>query len=153
MRKIVIFDLDGTLSDTSHREHYITKEPLDWDSFHKACVYDPPISNTVEMYRILKATGHTIYIISGRLDAVEKETRDWLDRYGLEYDYLFLKPSKIKKVSDIIYKKSILKDLIKSKLHNFHLDKILCVFEDRTQMVEMYRGLGLTCYQVAKGDF
>lgn len=31
--------------------------------------------------------------------------------------------------------------------------EILGVFEDRTQVVQMWRSLGLTCYQVCEGNY
>ena len=32
-------------------------------------------------------------------------------------------------------------------------DRVLVVFEDRASVVKMWRKLGLTCFQVAPGDF
>ena len=32
-------------------------------------------------------------------------------------------------------------------------DQVLCVFDDRQKVVDMWRELGLTCMQVDKGDF
>ena len=32
-------------------------------------------------------------------------------------------------------------------------DRILCVFDDRTKVVNMWRDNGLSCFQVAPGDF
>ena len=32
-------------------------------------------------------------------------------------------------------------------------DRILCVYDDRNQVVKMWRDSGLTCMQVAPGDF
>jgi hypothetical protein len=29
----------------------------------------------------------------------------------------------------------------------------MCVFDDKTKAVKMWRDLGLTCFQVAQGDF
>ena len=31
--------------------------------------------------------------------------------------------------------------------------RLVCIFDDRNKVVEMWRRLGLTCLQVAKGDF
>ena len=32
-------------------------------------------------------------------------------------------------------------------------DKIVCIFDDRSKVVDMWRDNGLTCMQVAPGDF
>jgi hypothetical protein len=34
-----------------------------------------------------------------------------------------------------------------------HIDDIVCVFDDRQKVVNMWRDMGLTCMQVAPGDF
>ncbi len=36
-KNTVIFDIDGTLADCSHRLHHIQKDPADWDGFYEAC--------------------------------------------------------------------------------------------------------------------
>ena len=33
------------------------------------------------------------------------------------------------------------------------VEDIFCVFDDRQKVVDMWRSLGLTCLQVAPGDF
>ncbi len=33
MRNIIVFDVDGVLLDCTHRLHYITGEPKDWEKF------------------------------------------------------------------------------------------------------------------------
>ena len=48
---------------------------------------------------------------------------------------------------DSIIKKRIYEDHIKGK---FNVEFVL---DDRNQVVEMWRELGLTCLQVAEGDF
>jgi phosphoglycolate phosphatase-like HAD superfamily hydrolase len=40
--KTVIFDLDGTLCDISHRLHFIENGNKDWDGFYAACPDDVP---------------------------------------------------------------------------------------------------------------
>jgi hypothetical protein len=35
----------------------------------------------------------------------------------------------------------------------YDLSMIMCVFDDRTKVVQMWRSLGLACFQVAPEDF
>ena len=35
--EIVIFDLDGVISDASHRQHFLKGAEKDWDGFFSAC--------------------------------------------------------------------------------------------------------------------
>ena len=46
--------------------------------------------------------------------------------------------------------------VVKKELYRRHIEpryRVLCVLENRSRVVEMWRGLGLTCLQVAPGDF
>ena len=53
MKDIVIFDLDGTLSDGRHRLHLLPKKdmhlPRSWDEFNKAAIDDTPIKDNTEL--------------------------------------------------------------------------------------------------------
>ena len=51
--EIVIFDLDGVISDASHRQHFLEKEDKDWNGFFAACPNDPPITSGVELTNLL----------------------------------------------------------------------------------------------------
>jgi hypothetical protein len=37
--------------------------------------------------------------------------------------------------------------------HKITVDDIVCVFDDRQKVVDMWRDMGLTCMQVAPGNF
>lgn len=46
--------------------------------------------------------------------------------------------------------------IVKAELFDRHVRdqyRVLVVLDDRKQVVEMWRSLGLTCLQVAEGDF
>ena len=49
--------------------------------------------------------------------------------------------------SDAIVKREIYEQQIRGKF-NVH-----CVFDDRQSVVDLWRSLGLSCFQVADGDF
>lgn len=73
----VIFDLDGTMCDISHRDPYNAAK----------CFYDKPNEHVVELCKLFHSTGHKIFFFSGRDDCNEKSTRKWLDKYfGLSYE-------------------------------------------------------------------
>ena len=42
MTKAVIFDIDGTLADCSHRLHHVTGDKRDWNKFFAEMSEDPP---------------------------------------------------------------------------------------------------------------
>lgn len=144
---IYIFDLDGTLSDLTQRLHHIQKEPKDWDGFFASCKNDSPIIQTINVAKALRRAGHYIWIVSGRSDAVRSDTIDWLYRYCVQHDELIMR-----KAGDRRHDTEVKKEWFLS-LPEVDKNNIAGVFEDRANVVEMWRSLGLICYQVADGKF
>ena len=148
--KTVIVDLDGTLALNLHRYHFIDKSTgnkVDWNSYFEACDKDLPNKPVIESIRALKEFGYQIHIFSARGDIVKAKTIKWLERYFVPYDHLTMR-----KMDSFIPDE----DLKKSWLLKYYPDyknDILCVFDDREKVVKMWRSLGLTCFQVAEGDF
>ncbi len=50
MTKIVIFDIDGTLADNSHRQHFLEGGKKDWKGFFDAMVDDQPNINVLRLF-------------------------------------------------------------------------------------------------------
>lgn len=141
----VIFDLDGTLSDTGHRAHYVArpKGQKDWDSFHAAAVADPPITPVVWIYRSLVRGGHDVEIWTGRDERYVYLTRQWLARHGIFYPTLRMRPDG-DHTEDTELKRGWL-------MESPRLPDL--VFEDRARVVSMYREYGIRVAQIAEGNF
>jgi hypothetical protein len=151
-KNVVLFDLDGTLALIDKRREISTKEngKINWNLFHdpKNIKYDIPNAPVVEMAQIFAESGLLIVIFSGRSDITELTTKSWLSRNRIPFHSLTMRPHKTRNfVPDEILKKEMLNDA------PFDLDDILMVVDDRQKVVDMWRGLGLTCLQVAPGDF
>lgn len=138
----VVFDLDGTLADVVHRLHHISNGRRDWDGFFDACDLDPPIVPVMDTFRALKAAGHHIEIWSGRSDRVRSKTEDWLARHGVEPARLRMRVDGDHQPDD---------DLKESWLDPCQLPDL--IFDDRQKVVDMWRRRGITCAQVAPGNF
>lgn len=146
---IVIFDLDGTLSLADHRVHLIKRDPPDWDGFFRACVDDTPNRPAIEFAKALKARGHKIWIWSGRSDLVSCETIYWLHDQGLEFDQLLMR-----KQGDHTPDRTIKERWLKAYFPDRESkEQLLAVMEDRSRVVDMWRENGISCFQVAPGDF
>lgn len=142
-----IFDIDGTLADCSHRLHYITGENKDWDSFYKDCINDKPILPVVELAHTLQMFHSKVIFVTGRPEKYMEETLDWLcDQFNTNSAILMMRKDDDHR-PDYIVKKEIYEEYIKDYYF------IEGVFEDRKQCVDMWRSLGLTCYQVADGNY
>lgn len=142
----VICDLDGTLADISHRKHFVEGvEKKDWKSFFANVSEDKLNQSIAELLDIFYDDGYNILLVSGRpINPCGIPTQDWLTKHKVKYDHLFMRAGGDSR-SDVIVKQEILDHLPK--------DRIDYVLDDRDSVVEMWRKNGLTCLQVAKGDF
>ena len=151
--KTVIFDLDGTLALIDDRRAISTKDngKMDWDTFFdpKNIQLDKPNWPVILMAQTLKKAGHRIVIFSGRSKATKNATRDWLKGLDVPFDVLKMRPTDggLKWMKDDLLKKKWLDDLFPNT------DDIICVFDDRDKVVQMWRDNGITCFQVADGNF
>lgn len=141
---IVIFDLDGTLANIDHRRSLVEGNNIDWDSFYKACVDDIPNEVVIKMFNLLQNEGYVMVIFSGRGEIVRKESYQWLRKNGIKPDMFLMRPEG-DFTSDDELKRNWLKIINKND--------IFCVFDDRDKVVKMWRDEGVTCFQVAEGNF
>lgn len=133
----VIVDVDGTLALVHDRSPYS----------HLGVLKDKPNQPVIAVARALAAQGNTLVIVSGRSELAREDTERWLDRHlGVEYDGPFMRADRDGR-KDATIKREIYDRDIKPNYD------VLCVLDDRDQVVEMWRSLGLTCLQVARGDF
>ena len=153
--KWVIFDLDGTLADIEDRRKKSKKDngKMDWDKFFDPVNIwlDQPNHPVIKMAQVLSDTGHKIAIFSGRSKATKSVTKDWLKTNQVPFDVIKMRPTSHpwKFMPDDKLKQIWLDDLFPKK----DKDKIVCIFDDRSKVVDMWRDNGLTCMQVAPGDF
>ena len=153
--KIVIFDLDGTLALIDDRRALSTNVngKMDWDTFFdpKNIDLDLPNPAVIDMAQTLHSAGHRIVIFSGRSKGTKDATRTWLKKFNVPFDVLKMRPTSrdFQFMPDDDLKKKWFDDLIGQDSK----DQVLCVFDDRDKVVQMWRDMGLTCMQVAPGNF
>lgn len=58
--KAVIFDIDGTLADLSHRLHHVSGKPKNWDAFFAEADRDALIVPMRDLAQMLAAAGTKI---------------------------------------------------------------------------------------------
>ena len=139
VKNTIVCDLDGTLTDCTHRRHYVENKPKNWEAFY-AGVKDDPVNYPilVLLHKCLgtyeRVGSKEVVFCTGRPERCRDDTEVWLHRYGFE------------RRADYIVKQEILDNHIDK-------DKVLFVLDDRQQVVDMWRRNGLTCLQVAPGNF
>lgn len=146
-RKCIIFDLDGTLADLRHRLHFIESSPPDWDTFFKNVYLDTPIVHMVRLCQWLeKSRDWDIIIASGRSDVCKQDTITWLKEHGIRYMKLYMRQAGDHRPDDEV-KQDILQQIMDDGFTP------MMVFDDRDQVVNMWRNQGIPCAQVAPGNF
>lgn len=131
-----IFDIDGTLAYMNWRSPYdYTKVNEDW--VHEDVRW---------ILHILKSAWAKIIICSWRSDSCHAETALWLHENKIPYTHLYMRKDWDTR-KDSIIKHEILKERILPKYY------VSWVFDDRQQVVDMYRECWIRVYQVAYGDF
>lgn len=147
MTDAVIFDIDGTIADMSHRLHHIQGDNPDWDAFHADVDKDSPIHHIMDILTgLVKLNQHTIILCTGRMEHCRIATEYWLEQYNVCYHHLLMRPNG-DHAPDYEVKKAMLEKLEASGF------EIQMVFEDRTQVVNMWREAGIPCLQVKEGDY
>ena len=150
MAKVVIFDLDGTLAliDKRRAKAALPNGKMNWKEFFapENIQLDEPNWPVIESFKAMQRAGFTVGIFSGRDDISRKETIDWLTQHGIEPNFLKMRKNG-SFVPDDKLKKLWLDDVLKLG------HEVMCVFDDRDKVVQMWRDNGITCFQVAPGDF
>ena len=156
MKPLYIFDLDGTLALVEHRLHYIQGHKKDWPAFFAACIDDPPVQSAITTLHCLRRGGGEIWVWTGRSDEVRSETLSWLVRHSIFHPYWnpFEAPEQLLMCqagdhrSDVSIKREWL-----ARLDPPELVRLTAVFEDRASVVQMWRDMGVPCFQAASGEF
>jgi predicted kinase len=130
----VLVDVDGTLAIKGDRS------PFDW---HKVGVdtVNQMVAHAVELF----GKDYHILIVSGRDGVCRPETEKWLADNQIRYDALYMRTAGDTR-KDFIVKLELLEQIKRDYF------PALCI-DDRQQVVDAYRHVGLPVWQVARGDF
>jgi len=135
-----IFDIDGTKAGMSGRS------PYDYTQVHT----DFPHEDVLDMESMLMDAGHCIVNLSGREDSCYDATVNWLNKHGKvtvpDQAQLFMRQAGDDRADYIIKYEIFMREIAP------HFN-VLGVFDDRNQVVDMWRQIGVRCYQVANGNF
>ncbi len=154
----IICDIDGTIADVRHRLHFIQnpdgtkKAKPDWDAFHAACVDDKPFKDVMEIVDTFRTGScgcgygpRALYFLSGRNDTVREQTVQWLEKH-FDMDFEFYKALVMRKANDRRPDSVIKLEMVREL--GLTPDDVLCIFDDRQSVVDMWRANGYRCLQV-----
>jgi len=132
---VYLVDIDGTVAIKG-----------DCDIYDGSKAYlDTPNWNVVRIIRMLQKTHRVVYM-TGRDAEHRHVTAEWLKVNGLIAHELHTRPLGDKR-KDSTVKHELFNQRIRGKYN------VAGVFDDRNQVVEMWRAIGLTVFQVADGNF
>lgn len=103
-----------------------------------------PIRNILEVY--YRFMDWRIVYLSGRDAEFRGKTEEFLRKNHCPPGELFMRPAGDRR-KDWIVKAELFDQNVRDRYH------VRFVLDDRNQVVTMWRKLGLTCLQVADGDF
>lgn len=133
----ILVDVDGTLAlNDGHRGWYEYEKVCDDKVKHE-------IAGIVTLYH---RYGHKVIIMSGRDDVCQQDTIDWLNDNEIPFDAIHMRATGDQRKDSIV----------KMELFDAHVRdnyQVEFVLDDRQQVVDAWRSIGLTCLQVAPGDF
>lgn len=129
--EIIICDLDGTLC------HLNGRNPYDASTCEND-ILNPVVASIIKDQNVI--------LVSGREDKYRQATIKFLENHDIHYIDLYMRDTDDFR-NDAIIKKEIYEKYIKGKFN------VKFVLDDRNRVVELWRSLGLTCLQVADGNF
>ena len=145
MKKIVVVDIDGTVADCSHRQHFVQNVQKDWKSFFAGMSDDTPRKDVYEAASDeAVAENAELVFVSARPEDYREQTEAWLQEHGMDYTALLMR-RKGDKRPDTDVKKGIYNRYLKQY-------EIVKVYDDRPSVIRMWRELGLEVEDVGKGE-
>jgi hypothetical protein len=146
-KRIFVFDIDGTLANIEHRRQYVQNGQRNWKKFNEKMMDDTPYEDIIFLAQHFHSMPWaTVLIASGRGAEDREKTENWLSWRAVPYTKLYMRPAKDSR-KDSIIKKEILEQI------RAEYGEPFMVFDDRNQVVDMWRENGVRCLQVAPGNF
>jgi len=143
---VVVFDIDGVLSDATGRQHYLDGPgKKDWKGFFEACDEDTLIEEVARLTELLDPAA-TVVLLTGRPVRVQGKTLDWLARHGVRWDLLVMRPAGDYSASLEFKRETI------SELRQQGFD-VRLAFEDDLRNRDMFRAEGVPCVYVHSGYY
>jgi hypothetical protein len=140
----VIIDIDNTLSIATDRFKQAEKEngKTDWDLVHapENMIKDKPNLPMIELAKNYKEDGFEVIILTGRPESTRKITKEWLTKYNIPYDVLYMRSWEDNFLKAPDFKRKIYETEIK--------ENVFCAYDDDQRVIDVWVDLGITCFKV-----
>lgn len=140
-RKYILVDVDHTLANSFWRDDMIG----DWDAYHAASSEDEPLQDAVGLINSLHGAGYTIIGLTARPEKWRQITMEWLIKHFISMDELLMRPDEAYHPAPEIKMALALKRFDdKANLKA----QVAIVIDDREDVIEAFRALGVTAMQI-----
>ncbi|MEA3216025.1 MAG: hypothetical protein QOJ19_2181 [Acidimicrobiia bacterium] len=141
--RAVVVDIDGVIADNRHRLHYLDRRPKDWDRFFAAADADVPIAAGLRLLDALDPEV-AIVLLTGRPVRLRGLTVDWLERHGVAWDLLGMRPDDDRSQATNFKRRAV------DALNGLGWDIELAI-DDEPAVADAYERAGIPCFRVAFG--
>lgn len=131
MRRIVLVDLDGTISDDRWRGPLLKSS---WDEYHQNAVWDRPYDHMVNLLCGLSQQDYHIIAVTGRPERWRGITMTWMFKHHIPACDLLMRP-------DNDYRKS---HEVKMALVEPFINDVVMIIDDRDDIIEAFNALNVT---------
>ncbi|MFD1860842.1 hypothetical protein EHW97_12255 [Aeromicrobium camelliae] len=135
-RPAVLFDLDGTLCDTTEIEHLIEGPDPDYHAFHAASAGCPARPELVEAARRAREDGRAVLLVTSREFIWRDLTLDWLVAHQIEHDGLYMRYASDFRPAQVV------KAELLEQLRDDGFDPVEA-WEDRDDILQLWRDAGI----------
>lgn len=139
MKNIILCDLDGTVANNDHRQHFLEGKK-DWDGFFEALDKDEPIYPIINKVIAENKSGREVIFLTGRPERYRETTKIWLEKY-FDFKLNIL----MRKDNDQRNKLIIKREIFDS---NFSYNEISCIYDNDQSLIEMWKSLKLRTLKV-----
>ena len=140
----VIIDIDNTLSIATDRFKMAEKEngKTDWDFVHapENLIKDKPNLPMIELAKNYKQIGFEVIILTGRPESTRNITKEWLQKYNIPYNKLYMRSWEDNFLKAPDFKRKIYETEIK--------ENVFCAYDDDQRVIDAWVDLGITCFKV-----
>ncbi len=129
LRNCVIFDIDNTISDDSHRQHFLLQNPKNWTGYFEEMYADPETA-IGKVVRTLQKH-YSLILFTGRSEKYRETTERWLKNHCIKFVRLYMRKEKDFR-SNLLIKKDFLRDVLKQGFNP------LFIVDDNSAVEDMF---------------
>ena len=141
MKKIILCDIDGTIANNDHRQHFLEGKK-DWDGFFSELINDEPIFPIINKVIEEHDAGKDIIFLTGRPERYRYSTTLWLKEY-FNFELKILMRKNTDRRSKLITKKEIFEQ-------NFNQEHIDCIIDNDKDLLKMWEEMDIATIDANK---